>query len=80
MLDGLGLAESTPGPLIMVVQFVGFMAAFSLPTGLDPFVAGTLGGLLVTWVTFAPSFLWIFLGAPYADFNGTCAFACDGWA
>jgi chromate transporter len=67
MLDGLGMAESTPGPLIMVVQFVGFMAAFGRPTGLEPMVAGFAGGLLVTWVTFVPSFLWIFLGAPYAE-------------
>ncbi|HSH22317.1 MAG TPA: chromate efflux transporter [Candidatus Caenarcaniphilales bacterium] len=68
MLDGLGMAESTPGPLIMVVQFVGFMAAFRAPGELDPMVAGALGGLLVTWVTFAPSFLWIFLGGPYAEY------------
>jgi chromate transporter len=67
MLDGLGLAESTPGPLIMVVQFVGFLAAFRQPGALDPVVAGVMGGLLVSWVTFAPSFLWIFLGAPYAE-------------
>jgi chromate transporter len=68
MVDGLGMAETTPGPLIMVVQFVGFMGAFRNPTGLDPFAAGALGGLLVTWVTFTPSFLWIFLGAPYAEY------------
>ena len=68
MVDGLGLAESTPGPLIMVVQFVGFMAAFAAPTGMDPFVAGVLGGLLVSWVTFVPSFAWIFAGAPYAEY------------
>jgi chromate transporter len=68
MLDGLGMAETTPGPLIMVVQFVGFMGAFRNPGALDPMVAGALGGLLVTWVTFAPSFLWIFLGAPYAEY------------
>ena len=67
MLDGLGLAETTPGPLIMVVQFVGFMAAFSQPAGLDPFVAGTLGALLVTWVTFVPSFVFIFVGAPHVE-------------
>ncbi len=67
MLDGLGMAESTPGPLIMVVQFVGFMAAFGSSSGLDPLVAGVVGGLLVTWVTFAPSFAWIFLGAPYVE-------------
>ena len=64
MLDGLGLAETTPGPLIMVVQFVGFLAAFRDPGGLDPWLAAVLGATLVTWVTFVPSFLWIFLGAP----------------
>jgi chromate transporter len=67
MLDGLGLAETTPGPLIMVVQFVGFMAAFREASGLSPMLAGTLGGLLATWVTFAPCFLWIFVGAPYIE-------------
>jgi len=67
MLDGLGMAETTPGPLIMVLQFVGFMAAFRDPGALSPLVAGTLGGLLATWVTFAPCFLWIFLGAPYIE-------------
>jgi chromate transporter len=67
MLDGLGMAETTPGPLIMVLQFVGFMAAFRHPGPLSPLVAGTLGGLLATWVTFIPCFLWIFLGAPFAE-------------
>jgi chromate transporter len=67
MLDGLGMAETTPGPLIMVLQFVGFMAAFRDPGGLSPMVAGTLGGLLATWVTFTPCFLWIFLGAPFIE-------------
>jgi chromate transporter len=67
MLDGLGLAETTPGPLIMVLQFVGFLAAFRDPGMLHPLVAGTLGGLLATWVTFAPCFLWIFAGAPYVE-------------
>jgi chromate transporter len=67
MLDGLGMAETTPGPLIMVLQFVGFMAAFRDPNGLDPLLAGTLGGLLATWVTFVPSFFLIFLGAPYIE-------------
>ncbi|HYZ24120.1 MAG TPA: chromate efflux transporter [Rhodopila sp.] len=67
MLDGLGMAETTPGPLIMVLQFVGFLAAYRQAGGLDPLVAGTLGGLLATWVTFAPCFLWIFLGAPYVE-------------
>ncbi len=67
MLDGLGMAETTPGPLIMVLQFVGFMAAFRDPGVLSPLMAGTLGGLLATWVTFAPCFLWIFLGAPFIE-------------
>jgi chromate transporter len=67
MLDGLGMAETTPGPLIMVLQFVGFMAAFRDAGGLSPLVAGTLGGLLATWVTFTPCFLWIFLGAPFVE-------------
>lgn len=67
MLDGLGLAETTPGPLIMVTQFVGFLAAFREPGTLDPFVAGILGACLTTWVTFAPCFLWIFAGAPFVE-------------
>jgi len=67
MLDGLGLAETTPGPLIMVTQFVGFLGAFRDPGTLPPLLAGTLGGLLTTWVTFAPCFLWIFLGAPHVE-------------
>ncbi|MGH6945175.1 MAG: chromate efflux transporter [Geminicoccaceae bacterium] len=67
MLDGLGMAETTPGPLIMVLQFVGFMAAFREPGALSPALAGTLGGLLATWVTFTPCFLWIFLGAPFVE-------------
>ncbi|UIJ71755.1 chromate efflux transporter [Aurantimonas sp. HBX-1] len=67
MLDGLGLAETTPGPLIMVTQFVGFLAAFRDPGSMNPYLAGTLGGLLTTWVTFTPCFLWIFLGAPYIE-------------
>ncbi|HEX9464649.1 MAG TPA: chromate efflux transporter [Alphaproteobacteria bacterium] len=67
MLDGLGMAETTPGPLIMVLQFVGFMAAFRDPGSLSPMVAGTLGGLLTTWVTFVPCFLFIFAGAPYIE-------------
>jgi chromate transporter len=67
MLDGLGMAETTPGPLIMVLQFVGFMAAFRDPGSLAPLLAGTLGGLLATWVTFTPCFLWIFVGAPYIE-------------
>ncbi|WP_423907219.1 chromate efflux transporter [Candidatus Spongiihabitans sp.] len=67
MLDGLGMAETTPGPLIMVVQFVGFVGAYRNPGPLDPMVAGMLGALLTSWVTFVPCFLWIFLGAPYIE-------------
>ena len=67
MLDGLGMAETTPGPLIMVTQFVGFIGAYRSPGVLDPMVAGCLGALVTTWVTFAPCFLWIFLGAPYIE-------------
>jgi chromate transporter len=67
MLDGLGLAETTPGPLILVLQFVGFVAAYRAPGALDPLLAGTLGAGLTLWVTFAPCFLWIFLGAPYIE-------------
>jgi chromate transporter len=61
------MAETTPGPLIMVLQFVGFMAAYREPGSLAPMLAGTLGGLLATWVTFTPCFLWIFLGAPFVE-------------
>jgi len=67
MLDGLGMAETTPGPLIQVVQFVGFMGAYRHAGGLDPMTAGVLGSILVTWVTFVPCFFWIFLGAPYVE-------------
>ncbi len=67
MLDGLGLAETTPGPLIMVVQHVGFLGAFRNPGALDPMVAGVAGAVLTTWVTFVPCFLWIFLGAPWIE-------------
>lgn len=67
MLDGLGMAETTPGPLIMVTQFVGFVGAYRAPGMLDPLLAGSLGALVTTWVTFAPCFLWIFLGAPYVE-------------
>ena len=67
MLDGLGLAETTPGPLILVTQFVGFLGA-ARQTGIEPsLLAGTLGALLTTWVTFLPCFLWIFAGAPYVE-------------
>jgi chromate transporter len=67
MLDGLGMAETTPGPLIMVLQFVGFLGAYRDPGELPPLLAATLGGLLATWVTFVPCFLWIFLGAPFIE-------------
>ncbi|HTI88150.1 MAG TPA: chromate transporter, partial [Alphaproteobacteria bacterium] len=67
MLDGLGMAETTPGPLITVLQFVGFMAAYRNPGALDPLMAATLGGMLTSWVTFVPCFLWIFVGAPYIE-------------
>ena len=67
MLDGLGMAETTPGPLIMVTQFVGFLAAWREPGGMPPLLAATLGGLLTTWVTFTPCFLWIFFGAPFVE-------------
>ena len=67
MLDGLGMAETTPGPLIQVVQFVAFMGAYRDPGGLEPYTAGVLASLLATWVTFVPCFLWIFVGAPYVE-------------
>jgi len=67
MIDGLGMAETTPGPLILVTQFVGFLAAWQNPGSLSPIVAGTLGALLTLWVTFVPCFLWIFLGAPFVE-------------
>jgi chromate transporter len=67
MMDGLGLAETTPGPLIMVLQFVGFMGAWQHPEGLSPIVAATLGALLTTWATFTPCFLWIFVGGPHIE-------------
>ena len=67
MLDGLGLAETTPGPLVLVTQFIGFLAAWRNPGMLEPLLAGSLGGILTTWVIFAPSFLWIFLLAPHVE-------------
>lgn len=67
MLDGLGMAETTPGPLIQVVQFVGFMGAYRDPGPFSPLVSGILGSIVTTWVTFVPCFLWIFLGAPYIE-------------
>jgi chromate transporter len=67
MLDGLGMAETTPGPLIQVVQFVGFLGAYRSPGELAPWLAGTLAAVLTTWVTYVPCFLWIFLGAPWIE-------------
>ena len=67
MVRGLALAETTPGPLIMVVQFVAFLGAYRDPGDLDPWVAAVLASLLVTWVTFVPSFLFVLLGAPYME-------------
>ncbi len=67
MVTGLGLAESTPGPLIMVTEFVGFLGAYRFPGGRDPVVAGVFGATVTTWATFAPCFLWIFLGAPFIE-------------
>jgi chromate transporter len=67
MLDGLGMAETTPGPLILVLQFVGFLAAYRDPGLLPPWLAGSLAAALTVWVTFTPCFLWIFLGAPYVE-------------
>lgn len=67
MLDGLGLAETTPGPLILVLQFVGFLGAYRNPGALSPLAAGALGALITLWVTFVPCFLWILLGAPYIE-------------
>src|SRR3546814_14984995 len=67
MLDGLGMAETTPGPLIMVTQFVGFLAAFRESGAMHPLLAATVGAILTTWVTFVPCFLWIFAGAPFVE-------------
>jgi chromate transporter len=67
VVAGLGLAESTPGPLIMVAQFVGFLGAYRHPGNLSPLAAGVIGSLVTVWATFAPCFLWIFLGAPYVE-------------
>ncbi len=67
MVQGLALAETTPGPLILVLTYVGFLGAYRAPGGLDPMLAGVLGATLSTWVTFVPCFLWIFLGAPYIE-------------
>lgn len=67
MLDGLGLAETTPGPLIMVLQFVGFLGGWNRPDALSPLATATLGAMMTTWTTFVPSFLFIFIGAPYIE-------------
>ena len=67
MVNGLALAETTPGPLIMVVQFVGFLGAYRHPGDLNPWVAGVLGATLVVWVTFVPCFVFVFLGAPHIE-------------
>jgi chromate transporter len=68
MLDGLGMAETTPGPLIQVVQFVGFLGAYRAPGTLDPMSAALIGSVVTTWVTYAPCFLWVFVGAPYIEY------------
>ncbi len=76
MLTGLGLAETTPGPLILVLVFVGYLGAFRAGTGLDPFVSGLIGALIVLWMTFVPCFLWIFAGAPFIErLRGNAALA-----
>ena len=67
MVDGLGLAETTPGPLILVTQFVGFLAGYRFPDPFSPMTAGLIAAGLTTWMTFVPCFLWIFVGAPYVD-------------
>ncbi|RFC44737.1 MAG: chromate transporter [Verrucomicrobia bacterium] len=67
MFDGLALAETTPGPLILVLEFVGFLGAWNHPAPFSPLLSGTLGALITVWCTFAPSFVWIFLGAPFIE-------------
>lgn len=67
MMDGLGLAETTPGPLVMVLQFVGFVGGWQNPGDLSPIMGATLGAFITTWVTFVPCFIWIFLGAPHVE-------------
>jgi len=74
MLDGLGLAETTPGPLIMVLEFVGFLGAWNHPGNLPPLLAATLGALITVWTTFVPCFLWIFVGAPHIEQLRTTSF------
>jgi len=80
MADGLGLAETTPGPLILVTQFVGYLAAFRAPEPFSPLIAGLLGAGLTTWVTFAPCFLWIFAFAPWIDRLGQAVWLKGGLA
>ena len=80
MADGLGLAETTPGPLILVTQFVGYLAAFRAPEPFSPLVAGLLGAGLTSWVTFAPCFLWIFALAPWIDRLGQAVWLKGGLA
>ncbi|SIP99646.1 chromate transporter [Rhizobium sp. RU35A] len=67
MLDGLALAETTPGPLVLVLSYVGYLVGFRTVPGLEPVIGGILGALLVAWATFVPSFIWIFAGAPYIE-------------
>jgi chromate transporter len=67
MLDGLGMAETTPGPLIQVVQFVGFLGAYRNPGGLDPLIAGVVASIVTTWVVFVPCFMFVFVGAPWVE-------------
>jgi chromate transporter len=67
MVDGLALAETTPGPLIMVLQFVGFLGGWNQPGELSPLLAATLGAAITTWATFVPCFILVFLGAPYME-------------
>jgi chromate transporter len=67
MMDGLGLAETTPGPLVLVLQFVGFLGGWHQPGNLPPLLAATLGAAITSWMTFVPSFMFIFVGAPYIE-------------
>jgi chromate transporter len=67
MLVGLSMAETTPGPLIMVNQFVGFMGAYRFALDMNPVVSGVIGSIITVWATFAPCFLFIFVGAPYIE-------------
>jgi chromate transporter len=80
MLDGLGLAETTPGPLILVLEFVAYQAAYGMPGALDPMLAGSLGAALAVWCTFVPCFLWIFLAAPWVEAIGRARIAAGALA